>query len=184
MTCTFRDRLEWMPDQGELRDRDIRYMLIRPDSLMGLFRNLEETERPAVFAAFVRSVAEHGRDSVESYRDLGAEEAGELLRTTAETAAQLGWGLWTIQSDQAAGTLSLTVGNSPFAEGHGPSDVPVCAAITGIVKALAELIYGEPAICEEVHCAAQGNTDCRFDSRLRSARKFVDRQTISDARCP
>ena len=64
MTCTFRDRLEWMPDQGELRDRDIRYMLIRPDSLMGLFRNLEETERPTVFAAFVRSVAEHGRRSL------------------------------------------------------------------------------------------------------------------------
>ena len=168
MTESFRERLEWVPDRGELRDRDIRYMLIRPDSLMGLFQNLGERERTAAFAAFLQSVAEHGRGSVESYRDLGAEEAEELLQTTAETAGQLGWGLWAIEADAAAGSLLLTVRNSPFAEGHGPSDVPVYSAITGVLKALTELIYGKPATCEEVHCVAQGNSDCRFEARVRS----------------
>ena len=38
MTTELRERLEWDPIQGTLRDRDIPYVMIRPDSLMGIFR--------------------------------------------------------------------------------------------------------------------------------------------------
>ena len=67
MTTGLRERLEWDPIQGTLRDRDIPYVMIRPDSLMGIFRFLEKEAQPAALAAFIESVSFHGAQSAESY---------------------------------------------------------------------------------------------------------------------
>lgn len=163
MTATFRDRLVWDSDRGEIRDRDIPYLLIRPDSLMGIFRFLPETDRPAAFEAFVRSIAHHGRGSAQSYQTLGADQADSLLATIQETATQLGWGRWTLTRSGNDG-LSLSVENSPFASGYGASDMPVCAPIRGMMQAVGGLIFGVDTTARETACAATGASRCTFEA--------------------
>jgi uncharacterized protein len=162
MTDTFRDRLVWDPSRGEIHDRDIPYLLIRPDSLMGIFRFLPEADRPAAFEAFARSIAHHGRGSAESYQSLGADQADALLATIAQTAPQLGWGVWTL-SRAGLDSLSLNVENSPFAAGYGDSDVPVCAPIRGMLEAVGGLVFGTEMTARETACAAAGAPSCVFD---------------------
>lgn len=161
----FRDRLVFDPDRGEYRDGTIRYMMIRPDALMGIIADLPEEMRPHAMEAFARSIRRAGGHSAHSYRASGAADATALLRTIAETAPQLGWGVWTFT--QTMDGLALEVANSPFAAGAGHSTHPVCAPIRGMLTAVGEMTLDQAVTVSETDCAACGAARCRFS--LRSA---------------
>jgi predicted hydrocarbon binding protein len=158
----FRERLTWDTEVGELRDGEVRYLLIRPDTLMGMFALLEPAVAAAALAALGRSTAEHGRLSAARYREMGADDSERLIATIEATAPQLGWGRWRLAREGSG--LSLVVANSPFAAGHGPAQAPVCAPIAGMLAAVAGLVAGPGARIEahESTCAAQGAPRCRF----------------------
>jgi hypothetical protein len=114
---------------GELTEGAARYLLIRHDSLMGLAQRLPEPARGEALAAFADSVAEHGGRSAQAYH---ADNPESLLATVATKASQLGWGSW--QFGREADSITLTVQNSPFAQGFGSAQAPVCAPITGMLR--------------------------------------------------
>jgi predicted hydrocarbon binding protein len=151
------------PARGELREGDARYLLIRSDSLMGLFRRLPEPARSQAFSAFADSLAEHGGSSARRY--LSETERKKLLERIEATSGELGWGVWKFEREND--TLALTVENSPFAHGHGPSSAPVCAAITGMLRAVAALVFEKEMRAEETACAASGAAVCRFRAESR-----------------
>jgi len=148
------------PARGEISEGDARYLLIRSDSLMGLFRGLAEPARGEALRAFADSLAEHGGRSAARY---GAEDHDRLLATIPRKAGELGWGIWTLQ--RSGNALELKVENSPFAHGYGAADAPVCAPITGMLSAVAALVLGGAAVCREDACAAAGAAVCRFSAR-------------------
>ncbi|TAK45696.1 MAG: hypothetical protein EPO27_09645 [Betaproteobacteria bacterium] len=148
--------------RGEWSEGEARYLVIRNDSLMGLFQRLEEPARSAALRAFAESVAEHGGRSAASYR---AEDAEAFLARVSAMAARLGWGRWLLARE--ANALRLVVANSPFAAGYGSAAAPVCAPIAGMLQAVASLALGAPATAEETRCAATGADDCAFRAGLR-----------------
>ncbi len=157
----FRDRLSFDAAHGAIHDGDIRYVLIRQDSLMGMFTRLPPPARREALAALADSVAEHGRRSAERY---AAEQPGrDLAALIAATAPQLGWGEWRMTQEPCG--LQLTVTNSPFAAGHGPAEEPVCAPITGMLQALGAILADAPLEVVETSCAANGSTVCTFHAR-------------------
>ena len=168
MSADFRQRLTFDPVSGELRDGDTRYVMLREDSLMGLFQRLSEPARTDAFKAFAASVAEHGARSAARYRARDARDgkAGDLLATIAATAPQLGWGVWRFSRTEP-GELQLEVKNSPFARGYGASPEAVCAPIKGMFSAVASMVFGAPVQAEENLCASAGGAVCRFSARLR-----------------
>ena len=163
MSADFRQRLTFDLASGELRDGDTRYVILREDSLMGLFKRLSEPARTDAFKAFAASVTEHGARSAARYlaRD---GDAGDLLATIAATAPQLGWGVWRF-SRAETGELHLEVKNSPFAHGYGASPEAVCAPITGMLGAVASIVFDAPVQAEENLCASAGGAICRFSAR-------------------
>jgi len=146
------------PARGELREGDARYLLIRDDSLMGIFQRLAEPARSEALRAFAESVAQFGGCSAARYAIDGPTQ---FLGAVAAKAGELGWGEWRF-SRESAGELVLEVRNSPFAHGHGPSAAPVCAAITGMLRAVGAHVFDAPAESEESACAASGEPVCRF----------------------
>ncbi len=160
----FRDRLVWDGGTGEIRDRHIRYLLIRPDTLMGLFARLDPPARDAALRALAASTTAQGRLSAQSYGD-----PSRLLAVIEATAPDLGWGIWRfLAADEA---VHLTVANSPFAAGHGPADAPVCHAIAGMLGAVAGLVLDGPVTARETACAATGAPACRFVARRAEERE-------------
>lgn len=149
---------------GELRDGDTRYLMLRDDSLMGMFRRMPADARREALRAFAESVAEYGGRSAQRYKATGTAGPGEFLATLEETAAQLGWGVWRF-SGMEIGELHLEVENSPFAHGYGASSEPVCAPITGMLGAVASMVLGVPAQAVEHNCASAGGAICRFSAR-------------------
>ncbi len=148
--------------EGGLWDDGIRYLMVRHDVLAGLFERLEPDLRRTALKAFRQSVYEHGRKSIEAYREnqSGGEET--LLRSIEQTAAQLGWGVWSFR-DGLEDDLELKVSNSPFARGLRPADDPVCSPIEGMTAAIAEVIHGGRYRSREITCSAvDGGKECRF----------------------
>lgn len=149
------------------RDGEIRYLRLRADTLMGMFRHLPAPARAQAFAALVRSAAEHGGDSARRYLESGAGDTAALLATIAKTAAELGWGGWRF-GERSATRLALDVTDSPFAAGYGAADTEVCAPITGMLEAVAVLVLGGACQAREVQCRARGAERCRFEAISRS----------------
>lgn len=159
---TFKERLAHDPALGQWMDQSRRYILIRPDALMGIFRNLPEPSREAALDALKASIAEQGGDSARAYMAMGGS-GDTLLATIEETAPMLGWGRWTISRNGQ--TLRLDVENSPFAKGYGASPKPVCHAVVGMLEAVSAIVLGAPVIARETTCAATGAARCEFEAR-------------------
>jgi predicted hydrocarbon binding protein len=158
-----RDRLDWSALDGAVHDGPRRYLLMRPDVLMGVLRRLPPPARALAAAAFADSVAEHGADSIRAYFRQVGEDPSALLAATARAAADLGWGAWTFEPGPRR--LGLVVRSSPFAAGHGPADAPVCTPIAGMLRAVAAVAAGVECEAVELRCAACGAPDCGFEAR-------------------
>ncbi|MBI2753867.1 MAG: hypothetical protein HYX46_10210 [Betaproteobacteria bacterium] len=147
---------------GELSEGGARYLLIRHDSLMGLFQRLPEPARSEALAAFADSVAEHGGRSAAQYR---SQDPENLLVTVTVKASQLGWGAW--KFGREGDSITLTVRNSPFAHGFVGAQRPVCAPITGMLRTVASLVLGGETSASEIACAATGSVCCVFRAERR-----------------
>jgi len=143
------------------------YVTLRADTLMGMFRRLPQPLRAQALAALADSTFEHGGDSARRTLESGAGSAAALLAKIEQTAAELGWGTWRF-GERDATRLALEVSGSPFAGGYGAGRKPVCAPITGMLRAVAELALGGACEAREIECRACGAAACRFEARLRS----------------
>lgn len=162
----FKDRLVFDVERGELRDGPVRYLLIRQDTLVGLFQRLSLPAQRAALQAFAQAVEERGGQSIDRYQEFTPPD--RLVALVAKTASQLGWGSWRFDRS-VPGQLALEVENSPFRELAGDLREPACAPISGMLRALAARILGGPVTIDEVICAGAGGACCRFRARLASA---------------
>ena len=135
---------------------------MRPDVLMGLLRNLGESNRMEALKAFETSAFSNGKASLLHYKtfDLGGPE--KALDFLCITASKLGWGTWSHSTDKN-GNPVFFVNNSPFAAGYGKSEQPVCAPAIGILRAAIEVFLARDAVVVESDCASQGAACCRFE---------------------
>lgn len=157
----FTDRLQWDAEKGALKDGPVRYVLIRADALMGLFRNLPGIQRREALNALKCSVNKFGGRSARRYDNERGADDPDVLTLVAAGASQLGWGRWTVDRD--GNRPRVIVEDSPFAEAFGDAGEPVCAPISGMLQAAATIAFGHPVSAQEIHCAAADAKVCVFE---------------------
>lgn len=169
-----RDRLQWQPGQGAVHDGPRRYLLMRPDVLMGGAVGLPPALRTTWWQAWAAAACEHGGASLRAYAAQGGGDPAMLIESTVLAAADLGWGCWTV--DRHAGGLLLQVQSSPFvagwrAAGGGAEADGVCAPVRGLLQALAQALWpGREVQVHERACACQHVGDaCHFEARVEGA---------------
>lgn len=150
------------PTAGRLTEDGIRYVMMRPDVLMGVAHELSAEHAAIFFKALENSAFRHAQASFSQYQSRKINVTGEEISGWFAVAARLGWGRWSLAQIGDHG-YEVIVHDSPFAAGHGPSAVPVCGAISGVLKAMLLVAGGDVADVQEVACAAQGSPSCRFD---------------------
>jgi predicted hydrocarbon binding protein len=146
--------------RGGFRLGEARFLLIRPETLIGLQKALER----ALGAGAADCFAEGGRAGGARAMPTLAGGAEERAQALARMGAELGWGIFTVET-MTPTTLVITVANSPFAEAHGRAPEPVCHLTRGVLEALAENIFGGRVSVRETHCEAAGASHCRFEAR-------------------
>ena len=154
-------KLDHRPGDGAIVDGAIRYMLIRPDVLMGVAHHLGQGREHEFLAALEASAFANAQASFAAYKDRKQFGQEDFLASTCGVANTLGWGSWSL-TEEADGVRAIRVSHSPFAAGFGPSPRAVCAPIKGVLRASALVGYGKDVQVDETECAAQGHKQCCF----------------------
>ncbi|MEE8449916.1 MAG: V4R domain-containing protein [Thermodesulfobacteriota bacterium] len=157
------DNLEYDSQSGCISFKEVRYILVRPETIMALLSSLEEElgERAGQF--FYQGGMSGGRLSAQKYKQtLGLSEKG-LVEFMISMGTQIGWGRFELVAfDMEKRMLEINVHNSPYAQAYGPSQRPVCHVIRGVLAGLAQGIFERPVQAGETGCLATGNNCCRF----------------------
>ena len=154
-------------ETGWLTFKDVRYMLIRPDTVVDFQRAVEEMVGPERCAeAMMAGGYTGGSRSSKRYKEVFGYTDEEIVAFMCQMGGEIGWGKFSlIELDVAGERLVIEVEDSPFAEAYGrdqPSSFPVCHMIRGVLAGMAVGIFGADVVSDETLCAAKGDPVCRF----------------------
>lgn len=155
--------ISWIPEDGALFQGDIRYVLMRPDVVMGILRHVADPA--ALVDVMRRSACEHAVNSFNSYRQSGAVGNADPVAHCCNMASQLGWGSWNI-AEKSSGRYVVEVVNSPFALAASGVGQAVCGWIAGVLQAVTVADEHPSAQVDETACVARGDDCCRFNIAL------------------
>jgi len=139
---------------GVLRFSKVPSVIVRPEAIVNIQRQLEQTIGGSSKGILYLS---------------GSTRAPLTLvnaRRLMDASALLGWGRLEISLfDPENGRLVLAVTNSPLARAYGASKKPVCHFLSGWIAGLGRSLLEREVLCEETACAAQGRGRCEFELR-------------------
>jgi len=157
------DALTYDPASGALNYSDVRYILIRPETVVGLQKAIEETDRELAKDAFFNGGFTGGQLSAQKYRELHQLDDKQIIAFMMEMGTEIGWGHFELQRfDFENNKLEIIVNQSAFAEAYGRSSSGVCHLINGVMSGLASVIFNTECDGSEVRCLAKGDAHCLF----------------------
>jgi predicted hydrocarbon binding protein len=162
------DELTYDSASGALNYKDVRYMLIRPETVVGFQKAIEDTNRELAHDAFFKGGFTGGQLSVQKYRKLHQLDHHQIIAFMMEMGTEIGWGYFKLQNfDFENKNLEIKVKQSAFAEAYGRSSSAVCHLINGVLSGLASVIFNTECTGSEVRCLAKGDAHCLFSIQAR-----------------
>lgn len=156
--------LGWDQERGRLLFKEVRYLLIRPDTVIDFQKALERFAPKETAAAMAAGGFTGGSKSSRRYREvfgLGPEATARFL---CAMGGQIGWGRFELvrYEEGTRPALEVVVTGSPFAEAYGRATAPVCHFLRGVLLGLGDTLFGAGCEAHEVACAAVSGDACRF----------------------
>ena len=157
------ENLSFDANSGALDYNGIRYMLIRPETVVEIQRVIEEKfGAEAAHEIFYRSGFRG--TSLTAKKLLGSGLSPEkCLEAMFKMGSHLGWGNFKLlKTDRKTGVIEVTISASPFAEAYGSSEQPVCAILCGALAGIFSILKGKDYKCTEIGCVALEHGHCHF----------------------
>ena len=164
--------LGWSADNGALIYEDVRYLLIRPETLIE-FQKGVEAEVGAARAGELMYAGGYagGRLSGRRYREAFRLTEKQAVEFMCRMASEIGWGRFRLMGlDPGARRLTVEVEGSPFAAAylsHSSNnplpEIGVCHLIRGVLGGLLAGLFEVDVQATEKQCAALGGAGCRFE---------------------
>ena len=163
MTNSILADLKFDPARGALLYNEVRYLLIRPETLIAFQKAAEEKLGAAADELLYAGGFTGGTLSAKKYREVFGLTDEQSVEFMAKMGTEIGWGRFQIISFNAAKReLILTVESSPFAGAYGRSDRGVCHLVRGVFGGLASGIFDCTIEAREEECLATGHSRCKF----------------------
>ena len=157
------DELKYHQSSGALAYKGVRYMLIRPETIVGFQKTIEETSPRAAGDAIFQGGFRGGYLSAKTYKEIHDFDSSQIIEFMMKMGTEIGWGRFAVDEfDPERRTLQVTVENSPFAEAYGESSEGVCHLIRGVISGLATILFSGNCVASEVECLARGDNYCVF----------------------
>ncbi len=162
------DQLMYDPALGALTYRDVRYLLIRPETIVGFQKTIEKHSRTGAQEALVQGGYRGGYLSAKKYKEMQNLSDSETISFMMTMGAEIGWGNFQlIEYDIENRKLQIRVENSAFAEAYGDATEGVCHLISGVISGLASVIFSINCTASETQCLAKGDECCEFNVSAR-----------------
>lgn len=155
--------LKFDAQRGALLYNDVRYLLIRPETLIAFQKAAEEKLGAGADQLLFAGGYTGGTLSARRYREVFGFSDEESVAFMAKMGMEIGWGKFSVMRlDVMAGELIFQVESSPFAAAYGKAGRGVCHLIRGVFAGLASGIFGCEVSAREEECLAMGNPACQF----------------------
>jgi len=157
------DQLMYDPDSGALTYGEVRYLLIRPETIVGFQKNIEKHSRAGAQEALFQGGYRGGYLSAKKYKEIQKLSDRDTIIFMMSMGAEIGWGNFQIiEYDFENRKLKVRVKNSAFAAAYGESTLGVCHLISGVLSGLATVLFKQDYMATETECLAKGDTHCVF----------------------
>ena len=156
-------------ETGRLTFNDVRYFLIRPDTVVDFQKAVETLVGPEKCAETMMAGGYTGGSrSSKRYKEAFDYTDQEIVAFMCRMGAEIGWGRFNlVELDPSSERLVVEVEDSAFAEAYAldqaeGSLLPVCHMIRGVLAGMAAGIFGRDVASEETACVAKGDAVCCF----------------------
>jgi len=157
------DQLVYDPASGALTYRDVRYVLIRPETIVGFQKTIEKHSRKGAQDALFQGGYRGGYLSAKKFKEMQNLSDSETISFMMTMGAEIGWGNFElIEYDFENRKLQIRVENSAFAEAYGDATEGVCHLINGVLSGLATILFAHNCMGSETKCLAKGDKHCVF----------------------
>lgn len=149
-------------EEGALRFSDVRYILIRPETLTSLQEVLETELGPDKAGEIIyQGGFTGGKLSGEKYKEtfnLNDREAAEFM---CRMGGEIGWGLMRLEElDSKKQSLIVRVNHSPFGEAYNGESNSACHFIRGVFGGFGAGIFKVEVEAKEIECIHAGAPSC------------------------
>lgn len=152
------------PGKGGLFFKGVRYLLIRPETLITFQKALEKDFGEKVSELLFQGGFHGGALSSKKYREEFKFSDRDILHFMIHMGTQIGWGRFELERyDPAQKALAIRVYHSPFAITYGESSSAVCHLIRGVLSGMATVLFSPESRVIELECLATGYEYCRFE---------------------
>jgi uncharacterized protein len=156
--------INFSEEKGGLFYKEVRYLLIRPETLITFQRAIEKELGEKASQILYQSGFIGGILSSKRYREVFGLSDEQIIHFMIEMGPQIGWGRFELERfDPSKKILIVRVYHSPFAEAYGDSSSPVCHFIRGVLGGMASIVFGREIEAKEVACLSTGDECCRFE---------------------
>jgi uncharacterized protein len=163
MTNSILADLKFDDTRGALLYNDVRYLLIRPETLIAFQKATEEKLGAGADDLLFAGGLTGGTLSAKRYREVFKLTDQQSVEFMAKMGTEIGWGKISVTSFSVSSrTLELIVDDSPFAAAYGKSNRGVCHLIRGVFAGLASGIFACEVESREEECLAMGHAQCKF----------------------
>jgi len=157
------DQLVYDPVSGALTYRDVRYLLIRPETIVGFQKAIEKQSQTRAIDALFEGGYQGGYLSAKKYKEIQNLSDKDTINFMMAMGAEIGWGNFKLdQYDFAKKKLQISVEDSPFAAAYGDSSEGVCHLTRGVLCGLATILFSRSCTACEAECVAKGDHHCVF----------------------
>jgi predicted hydrocarbon binding protein len=157
------DEMQYDASSGALLYKDVRYLLIRPETIAGFQKAIAESWGHQAEEKLFEGGLNGGRLSARKYKDLFKFSDLEIVEFMMTMGNQIGWGNFSLkQYDPQAKRLYVSVAHSPFAQAYGKSTHGVCHLIRGVLAGVATVLFEVECTAKETACRAMGDENCLF----------------------
>ena len=160
------DGLEYEPADGAISREGVRYLLLRPETLVTIQRIMEEELGDGAARILFDAGRAGGASSAKRFREADPDSPGdELFRTFCRLGSSFGWGSLHVIDGTDDGVFEIEVTNSALAAVYGDSRVPVCHLLRGVLAGIGEILLDTDVIAVELRCRAVDGEPCTFRIR-------------------
>lgn len=156
--------LLFFPEKAELLYNNIRYILIRPETLIGFQKLVEAELGPMTAELMFKAAYDVGSSIGRRLIDGPARSLREMITSMLDAANELGWAKLSLkETNDFPSMIVLEAFNSAFASAYSQSSTPVCHLIRGIFSGALAQMVGPIAKSREIQCLAMGSPKCIFE---------------------
>ncbi|MFQ5884064.1 MAG: V4R domain-containing protein [Thermoplasmata archaeon] len=155
------ENLRFDPEKGEISFKGVRYLLIRPETVMHIQRDVEEELGEDASRVIARGGFEGGSLSTKAYKEKFGLSNEEIVEYMCNMGSSIGWGRFRL-IELSKKHLIVEVSNSPFAEVYGSSEDGICHMIGGVLAGLGMTVFESDIESIEEKCVSKGDDICRF----------------------